>query len=189
MTESEILDDRLDQTDKVFLMPMQVKGQYPQQNKTQNLEVKHLESDVSESQGRILKNSLLSSNAQESNLNDFDKDTVYSFFAEESEIIPRRQKRAGHRDLERNNRQNQAKKTNVDEEQTSFIASQSPKDYKRKPRNQTQANEKFEEEDILAKTKTQLKTERIRNREQSDELKRMQAQIDILTHKWSITEN
>ena len=73
--------------------------------------------------------------------------------------------------------------------QTSFIASQSPKDYKRKPRNQNKANEKFEEDDILAKTKSQLKTERIRNREQSDELKRMQAQIDLLTHKWSITEN
>lgn len=115
MTESEILDDRLDQTDKVFLMPMQFKGQNPQPNKTQNLEVKHLESDVSESRGRILKNSLLSSNAQESNLNDFDKDTVYSFFAEESEIIPRRQKRGGQRDLESNNRQNQAKKSNADE--------------------------------------------------------------------------
>ena len=96
--------------------------------------MKHLESNESETdRSRILKNSLLSSNAQESNLNDFDKDTVYSFFAEESEIIPRRQKRAGQRDHERNNRHNFAKKTNtVDEEQTSFIASQSPKEYKRK---------------------------------------------------------
>ena len=36
-----------------------------------------------------MKNSLLSSNVQDNTLYDLDKDTVYSFFAEESEIIPR----------------------------------------------------------------------------------------------------
>lgn len=36
-----------------------------------------------------LKNSLLSSNVHDNTLYDLDKDTVYSFFAEESEIRPR----------------------------------------------------------------------------------------------------
>lgn len=64
---------------------------------TQMLEVKHLESGAT----RRLKNSLLSSNTQGGDANtlygdeydiegdDADKDTVYSFFAEESEIMPK----------------------------------------------------------------------------------------------------
>lgn len=44
-------------------------------------------------------------------------------------------------------------------------------------------------DDALAKTQRQLKVERRLNHEQADMLKKMQAQINALTYKWSITEN
>lgn len=45
-----------------------------------------------------------------------------------------------------------------------------------------------DELDPLTQTKTQLKTERRINQAQADMLTKMQAQIDHLSQKWSITE-
>ena len=72
-----------------------------------HLEVEHLESNRAKGRhtatGRDLKNSLLSSGVQDNTLYDLDKDTVYSFFAEESEIMPRpnqrQRERADHKSM------------------------------------------------------------------------------------------
>ena len=191
MTESEIKDERLGNVDKVYLMPKQVQNNnYMLEQSTsshmkmaethdKNLEIKHLESNKKYVKGRDLKNSLLSSNMEDNTLYDLDKDTVYSFFAEESEIRPRAQRRG------------KSGRT-IDDVQASFIASRSPKEYKRKKSgwgNNARHQVEDEDSDDLAKTKTKLKYEKRINREQADMLKHMQAQIDMLTHKWSITEN
>ena len=129
MTESEFFDEKTnrDEKNKIYLMPKQVAPQKDREEQRRcsreeqiiqhtkpsyvdrNLELKHLEG---KNQGN-LKNSLLSSNVHDNTLYDLDKDTVYSFFAEESDIIPRRGIQ---------NRQN------MRDGQTSFIASHSPKD-------------------------------------------------------------
>ena len=150
MTESEFLEDKT--RGKVFLMPKQLtKAESRPQNchifdesreaqgaveltaleKRKALEIRHLES-------KVMKNSLLSSDLQENLLQELDKDTVYSYFAEESEIRPR-PKRSSRR------WRDDEKKI---EGQTSFIASRSPKENRRGKRNADSA-----EDDVLAQTR------------------------------------
>ena len=94
-----------------------------------------------------MKNSLLSSAVQDNTLYDLDKDTVYSFFAEESEIRPRAKQQ-----LFAGKEKRKSRKDKQDEEETSFIASQSPKN--RVTRNgQDQMREEDDiADDALAKT-------------------------------------
>ena len=98
---------------------------------------------------------------------DLEKDTVYSFFAEESEIRPNRHRNQGQR-------QERGRIGDLDG-QTSFIASHSPKENKHGRHGVAEASrfdqKDIEEEDVLAKTKTQLKNERKVNKEQADKLK------------------
>ena len=75
-----------------------------------------------------MKNSLLSSAVQDNTLYDLDKDTVYSFFAEESEIRPRAKQQ-----LFAGKEKRKSRKDKQDEEETSFIASQSPKNRVNRP--------------------------------------------------------
>ena len=99
---------------------------------------------------------MLSSGVQDNTLYDLDKDTVYSFFAEESEIMPR----PNQRKKERADR----KAMNIIDGKTSFIASRSPKEYNKRHSNAATglpAEDSDENNgEILAKTRSQLKTEK-----------------------------
>ena len=110
----------------------------PEKNKQlENLEVKHLGTTVTRvnqenksqrakvnmQSKKMLKNSLLSS----AGVYDFESDAQYSYLEQESEIchLPKQRSRSTSPIMRKNNA-----KQHDEEEQTSFIASKGPKDYK-----------------------------------------------------------